>query len=68
MDEIVLVETKLGTMEPQPTRLKKVIRFLEEDFPTERVLDLILGAALWGMAAWGLHEFLERISASMGAA
>jgi len=34
----------------------------------ERCFELILATALWGMAAWGFHEFLERLSASMSAA
>lgn len=68
MDEIVLVETRSGVMESRPNRLERFIRFLDGDFPTDRVVELIMAAALWGMAAWGFHEFLERLFASMGAA
>jgi hypothetical protein len=68
MDEIVYSETRPGVMEPRQGLFKRVVHFLAEEFPTERVLGLVTAAALWGIAAWGIHEFLEKLSVAMGTA
>lgn len=69
MDEIVFSETRHGVMEPKRGRLTKLVRFLNNNIDViERYCDLVMAAALWGLAAWGFHKILERLAAAMGAA